>query len=202
VGEQDKNATDVLDRAAQDVKARYVHLTSRAGGDGKKQFEQAILAHNNSIITSIHGTPNDVSKNPNLQFMNLVDKAKRFEHNTRLLEKHTAQLEDLGTFRTPPPGATKNKFLRGNQAPYGEVQTAGRIEGSTAIASDGSRADIKLVKAVQGETTATQDVATENKRTDRKKKDPLPVAEALHERLGDRETSLSAASRHHTNTGP
>jgi hypothetical protein len=60
----------------------------------------------------------------------------------------------------------------------------------------GPRVDIKLAKAGARDTTATQSTQTQNRRTERKKEALLDLADALRERLEDRNKSLSSASRH------
>ena len=76
----DKNALAVLDRAVQDVKARFSRILASTGkGEEKSKLEKALKAHNNSQITTIHGSPNEVSKDENLRFINLQDNALNFE---------------------------------------------------------------------------------------------------------------------------
>ena len=113
----DKNALAVLDRAVQDVKARFSRILASTGkGEEKQKLERAIKGHNNSIHSTVHGAPNEVGKNEDIIFLNLVDNAQKFEHNQQLLDKRQAALEAQGAFRKPLPGVQKDRFRRGFQA--------------------------------------------------------------------------------------
>ena len=82
IADRDVNALAVVDRAVQDVKQRFTRMMARTGaGDEKIKLERALKAHNNAHNATIHGAPNEVGKNPDIQFLNLVDNAARFEHN-------------------------------------------------------------------------------------------------------------------------
>ena len=109
----DKNALAVLDRAVQDVKARFSRILASTGkGEEKNKLEKALKAHNNSYHSTVHGSPNEVGKDQTIQFLNLVDNAEKLEHNQQLLDKRKAELEATGAFRKPLPGVVKNKFRR------------------------------------------------------------------------------------------
>ena len=117
VADRDVNALAVLDRAVQDVKQRFTRLLARTGaGDEKFKLEKALKAHNNAHISTIHGAPNEVGKSQDIQFLNLVDNAAKFEHNTKVLGERTIALEKTGAFRKPLGGVTKNAFRRGFDA--------------------------------------------------------------------------------------
>ena len=86
VSDRDVNSIALLDRCVQDIKQRLSRILARTGkGDEKIKLTQAIQAHNNSINATIHGTPNEVGKNPDLVFMNLVDNAAKFQHNKNMI---------------------------------------------------------------------------------------------------------------------
>ena len=113
VADTNKNALAVLDRAVQDVKARLARIVASTGKRGEKEkLERALKGHNNSIHSTVHGAPNDVGKNEDIIFLDLVDNAAKFEHNKTLLDKRTAALEATSTFRKPLPGVTKDRFRR------------------------------------------------------------------------------------------
>lgn len=203
VADRDVNALAVLDRAVQDVKQRFTRILARTGkGDEKLKLEQAIKGHNNAHHGPIHGSPNEVQKDPQLQFMNLQDNALKIDHNTRILQSRRIKLEAAGAFRKPLEGVIKNPFRRGYDAKWGEVQTVQRVEGSTVVGQDGRRVDIKLVKAVPKETTQTFDVHEESNRQERKREKLFSMMSALAEWLGAREMSLRAAAMHLAKTGP
>ena len=72
VADIDKNALAVLDRAVQDVKARFSRILASTGkGEEKSKLEKALKAHNNSFHSTVHGSPNEVGNDENLVFMNL-----------------------------------------------------------------------------------------------------------------------------------
>jgi hypothetical protein len=99
VADRDVNALAVLDRAVQDVKQRFTRMVARTGaGDEKIKLDKALKAHNIAHISTIHGAPNEVGKNPDVQFLNLVDNAAKFEYNTKVLDQRTIALEKTGAF--------------------------------------------------------------------------------------------------------
>ena len=169
----DKNALAVLDRAVQDVKARFDRILASTGkGEEKSKLEKALKAHNNSFHSTIHGSPNEVGKDENLIFLNLVDNAEKFEHNAQILDKRKVALEATGAFRKPLAGVVKNKFRRGYQAKYDKVEQLREIKGSTVVATDGSTVDIKLIKAVPSNSGQPPDISEDNQRV-QKKRDKL-----------------------------
>ena len=92
----------VLDRAVQDVKARFARILARTGrGEERRKLENALRGHNQSYHSTTHGAPNEVGKSEELRFMNLVDNAEKFEHNAQILDKRKAKLEAAGAFRRP-----------------------------------------------------------------------------------------------------
>ena len=114
VADIDKNALAVLDRAVQDVKARFARILASTGkGEEQNKLEKALKAHNNSFHSTVHGSPNEVGKDENLIFMNLQDNALKLEHNAQILDKRKIALEATGAFRKPLPGVVKNRFRRG-----------------------------------------------------------------------------------------
>ena len=162
VADQDKNALAVLDRAVQDVKARFSRILASTGkGEEKSKLEKALKAHNNSYHSTVHGSPNEVGKDENLIFMSLQDNALNLEHNAKILDKRKVALETTGAFRKPLPGVVKNKFRRGYEAKYGKVEQLREIKGSNVVATDGSQVDIKLVKAIPATSEQPPDISEE-----------------------------------------
>ena len=102
VSDKDVNALAVLDRAVQDVKQRFTRILARSGpGDEKLKLERALKAHNNAHHGTVHGSPNEVSKDSNLKFMNLVDNAQRIEHNIKVLDGRKGNLKKLVLLGSP-----------------------------------------------------------------------------------------------------
>ena len=65
-------------------------MMARTGaGDERVKLERALKAHNNAHISTIHGAPNEVGKSQDIQFLNLVDNAAKFDHNTKVLGDRT-----------------------------------------------------------------------------------------------------------------
>ena len=87
-----------------------------------------------------------------------MDNAAKFEHNTKVLGERTIALEKTGAFRKPLGRVTKNAFRRGFDAKYDKVQQVQAIEGSTVVGTDGSRVDIKLVKAVPAASSQPENI--------------------------------------------
>ena len=193
----DKNALAVLDRAVQDVKERFVRIIARTGkGEELLKLAKALKAHNNSIHSSVHAAPNEVRGNETIIFLNLVDNAQKFEHNAELLDKRKAALEAQGAFRKPLPGVTKDKFRRTDEAKYDKVQQVRDIQGSIVTATDGSKVDIKLVKAVPSNSGQPPDISELNQRVQRKREKLYDMAESISEFIQGREVSLRALAQH------
>jgi hypothetical protein len=197
VADQDKNSLAVLDRAVQDVKARFSRILASTGkGEEKTKLEKSLKAHNNSHNTTIHGSPNEVGKDETVQFLNLVDNALKFEHNQQLLEKRKIALEATGAFRRPLPGVVKNAFRRGYEAKYANVEQVREIKGSNVVSADGSQVDIKLVKAIPATSGQPPDISEENQRVARKRDKLYDMMEAIQEFIGGREVSLRSLAAH------
>ena len=197
VADTDKNALAVLDRAVQDVKARFSRILTGTGkGEEKQKLEKALKAHNNSHNTTVHGSPNEVSKDENLRFMNLADNAEKFEHNAQILDKRKAALEATGAFRKPLTGVVKNKFRRGYEAKYDKVEKLREIKGSTVVATDGSQVDIKLVKAIPSTSGEAENISEENQRQQKKRDKLYDMMEVVQEFVGGREISLRSLAQH------
>ena len=128
--------------------------------------------------------------------MNLVDNAEKFEHNAKILDKGKAALEATGAFRKPLPGVVKNKFRRGFEAKYDKVEQLREIKGSTAVATDGSTVDIKLVKAIPATSGQPQDISEENQRTEKKRQALYDMIENISEFIQNREVSLRSIATH------
>ena len=187
----------MLDRAVLDVKGRFARILARTGkGAERMKLANALKAHNNSYHSTVHGAPNEVKGSEDLVFMNLVDNAQKFEHNAQLLDKRKAALEGAGAFRKPLPGVTKNRFRRGYDAKYDKVQKLREIQGSTAVAQDGSTVDIKLVQAVPTTTGEPGDVSEANQRVQKKRDALYDMVEIIAEFIGGREVSLRSVALH------
>ena len=121
-------------------------------------------------------------------------------HNAEVLDQRVDKLEDKGAFRQPIRGVTKN-FRRGGDAKWGPMQKLDKVEGSSVVAKDGSRVDIKLIQAVP--LSSDEPVAVvESAKTIRIKEQLFPMMEALHEWLGTKEVSLKNVGAHLLRTGP
>ena len=121
-------------------------------------------AHNNSFHSTVHGSPNEVGKDENLIFLNLVDNAEKFQHNVQILDKRKVALEAKGAFRKPLAGVLTNKFRRGYEAKYDTAQQLREIKGSTVVATDGSTVDMKFIKAVPSDSGQPPDISEDNQR--------------------------------------
>ena len=76
-------------------------MARTGAGDEKVKLERVLKAQNNAHISTIHGAPNQIGKGQEIQFLNLVDNAAKFEHNTKVLGQRTIALEKTGAFRKP-----------------------------------------------------------------------------------------------------
>ena len=112
------------------------------------------------------------------------------------MDQRTIALEKTGAFRKPLGGVTKNAFRRGFDAKYDKVQQVQAIEGSTVVGKDGSRVDIKLVKAVPAASSQPENIERETARTEKKKEALFDLMDSLVDWLGGGEKSLRAAALH------
>jgi hypothetical protein len=102
----------------------------------------------------LHNTaPEDVEDEDQVKFLLLQDAARNIVHNKKVLEKRKETLTQAGAFRAPAEGLERKTFKRGNDASYGEKKTLHSFEGSVAVATDGTRIDVKHLKPVHEEST-------------------------------------------------
>jgi hypothetical protein len=82
--------------------------------------------------------------------MLLQDNAGKILHNTKLLNTRKERLNSAGAMRAP---LSTKSFKRGTDATYGGIKQLRDIEGSEAIAQDGTRIDVKHLKAIPENST-------------------------------------------------
>ena len=70
------------------------------------------------------------------------------------------------------------------------------IEGSTVVGTDGSRVDVKLVKAVPAASSQPENIERETARTEKKREALFTLMDTLLIWLGGGEKSLRAAALH------
>jgi hypothetical protein len=149
-----RNSLSVVDRSVASVKMTLAKMMATREGTWKKLLQQAVTALNNTPKAVLHNeAPSKVEENDDVQFMLLQENARNMVHNKKVLERRTRDLKDAGSFRAPLEGLERKTFKRGNDASYGAVKRLEAIEGSTAVATDGTRVDVKHLKAVQEEST-------------------------------------------------
>jgi hypothetical protein len=149
-----RNTLASADRSIASLKITLARMMATREGTWKKLLQQAVEALNNTPKSVLHNeAPAQVEENDEVQFMLLQESARNFEHNKKVLARRTKDLKDAGSFRAPLEGLERKTFKRGNDASYGAVKRLESIEGSTAIATDGSRSDVKHLRAVQEEST-------------------------------------------------
>ena len=82
----------VLDRAIgtirKDVSAR---LMEEPGKTWNQVLGASIVAYNRAIHGTMRDAPNDVAKEPILQYLQISDNAKRYAHNNELAKKRVNQ---------------------------------------------------------------------------------------------------------------
>ena len=112
-----------------------------------------------------------------------------------MLRDRTARLQSEGGFRAPRQEAVR-KFKRGYQATYSEAKKLNRIEGSEAIADDGTRIDVKFLKPVAQDTTEAEPRRMGGNAQEDKKRETLqPIADELYAELESRDIwSMVAAA--------
>jgi hypothetical protein len=144
----------------------------------------------------LHGeSPDGVDDDPKVKFLLQQDQAKNFRHNKRLTERQQARLEADGAFRAPLPGST-NKFKRGFQATYGEVQRPQSVRGGIVTATDGSRHALKQIRTVPVDSSrVTPSFGADTAGPARKRAKGGSILDVLAELLRDGRVSLTKAAQ-------
>ena len=146
-----KDAIAVVDRTIQSLRLTLAKMMAVQKGTWQQLLGKAVNAVNDTPKETLHHeSPAEVSTNPEVKFMLLQDNAGKIRHNIQLLSKRKDRLTSAGGVRAPEAGKS---FKRGTEATYGKVKQLQDIEGSTAIAQDGVRIDVKHLKAVNENST-------------------------------------------------
>ena len=98
---EDRNAIAVVDRSIQTLKKDLATRVARKGGQWSDHFQQTASAYNARPHETVHGTPEDVEKQPATEFRVLQDNADKFQHNKDLTNRRIKAVEDAGAFRAP-----------------------------------------------------------------------------------------------------
>jgi len=143
----------MLLQSAPSQKKTLAKLMATQEGSWQKSLGKAVKAINDTPKeVLLHEAHSEVLDNPEVNFMLLQGNARTLRHNALLLNTRKAHLEEAGAMREPLPAAGES-FKRGHEAAYREVKQLRRIEGSVAVAQDGTRIDVKHLKAVSGNST-------------------------------------------------
>jgi len=196
-----KNSIAVVDRAVGSLKLTLAKMMATRSGSWQVMLQDAVEALNKQPKAVLHNeTPEQVSSNDQVQFMLLQDNARNLVKNKALNERRTKDLRDAGSFRAPAEGLDRKTFKRGTDPSFGEKKTLQAIEGSTAVATDGTRIDVKHLKAVQGESTevtARLGSMADAKSTVKKRGIAAPIRDAARAYIRTREnTSIQALAFH------
>jgi hypothetical protein len=192
-----KNSIAVVDRAVGSLKLTLAKMMATRSGSWRSMLQDAVEALNKQPKAVLHNeTPEQVSSNEQVTFMLLQDGARNLVKNKALQERRTRDLQAAGAFRAPAEGLGRKTFKRGTDPSYGEKKTLQAIEGSTAVATDGTRVDVKYLQAVQGESTevtARLGNLGETKSTAKKREIAGPLRDAARAYIRSREnTSIQA----------
>ena len=104
---EDRNAIAVVDRGIQTLKKDLATRVARKGGQWSDHFQQTASAYNARPHETVHGTPEDVEKQPATEFRVLQDNADRFQHNKDLTNRRIKAVEDaLSEHRRTRQGAS------------------------------------------------------------------------------------------------
>ena len=129
--------------------------------------------------------------------MTEADNADKLKVNQDLLVKRKKKLADLGGFRVPI--AAPKAFQRGFKQRYSsDVNVLEDIKGSVAIATDGTRADVKRILPVHAASDYAEVGLALGDESIQRKKDALVDMMALLYAWADEGegTSVSAADKH------
>jgi len=196
-----QNALASVDRSIQSLKMTLAKMMATRHGSWQKMLPKAVKALNDTPKTVLHhAAPDDVEDDDQVKFMLLQDNARNIAKNKQVLARRKQDLEKAGAFRAPAEGLGRKTFKRGNDPSYGDKKRLEAIEGSTAVATDGTRIDVKHLKAVEGESTnaeARLGGGGESRSTNKKRQDSVPIKSLTIAYLSARETgSLNALAKY------
>ena len=143
----DVNALGLLDRQIGLLKRRLAELHARNDKSWAVNLPGAVGALNRTPKPDVlHGAaPEDVHKDPEVQFMLMQDNARSVQSNANAVQKRGTELEQTGTFR---PQVAVSKFKRNFQATYGNPEQVQRVEGSRVYSTSGQNYPLKQVRIV------------------------------------------------------
>ena len=148
-GNGEPNAISVLDRAIgtirKDVSAR---MMEEPGKTWNQVLGASLVAYNRAIHGTMRDAPNDVGKEPILQYLQISDNAKKYAHNNALAKKRVVRVKELGAFRRPKGKA--KAFKRGFEATWGDKQDLEEVTDATLLKAQGDPRliDVKSVLPV------------------------------------------------------
>ena len=151
-GNASPNDLAVLDRAIQTIRK---DVTSRMMEEPGKTWSKVLKASIVSYNTSIHGTmrdaPNDVAEEPELQYLQISDNAKKYAHNKTVAKRRVARVEELGAFRRPKKAKA---FKRGFEATFGDKEKLEQVTDGTLVKAQGDtrKIDVKSILPVPEST--------------------------------------------------
>ena len=196
----DMNSLSVVDRVIQTLKKRLAESLAAKKGEWAQRLPVVIKQYNATQHPSIHGEPDDFGKAGHevSGFITQAENADKLQFNQKLLEKRKKKLTEEGGFRVPVGGP--KAFHRGfKQAYSGEVFEIQKIEGSTAVAKDGKRVDVKRAMPVHAASGYAEAGFALGDERIQNKKDKLvePLMLELYQWLSPGErVSLSSAAAH------
>ncbi len=134
-------------------------MMEEPGKTWNKVLGASIVAYNRSIHGTMRDAPNDVGKEPILQFLQISDNAKKYKHNDALAKKRVVRAEDAGAFRRPKKAKA---FGRGFEAKFREKENLDTVQNGTLLKATGDQRliDVKSTLPVpvgtdtRGERTA------------------------------------------------
>ncbi len=143
----DLNALGLLDRQISLLKRRVAEMHATTGKSWAVNLQAAVSGLNDTPKPAVlHGAaPGEVREDPEVRFMLMQDQARAIQHNQKITEKKTAELQQARTFR---PQAALTKFKRNFQATYGDPQNVSRVENGRVYSTSGQNYPVKQVKVV------------------------------------------------------
>ena len=181
-GNGEVNSLAVLDAAIaqvrRDVKARLLENPEKSWS---QVLGAAITAHNRRYNSTMRDSPNDVLKpgNEELQFLQISDNSKRFEHNDNLAERRVAKAKDMGAYRAP---LKPKAFKRGFEAAWGPKIELQEVKSGTLLKGRGEDKllDVKAAQVVhRGSDSVADRAVAPRARAGAKREKAAPVIDAL-----------------------
>ncbi|MDA8582770.1 DDE-type integrase/transposase/recombinase [bacterium] len=182
----------VIDRRIQLLKQGLFRDTAnRQTGDWASRVDKAVRALNNTPTEPLMGSdPNDVEKEPVLEFVRRKQGALDHAQNRELAKDRINKLSDAGAFRPEIPA---HNFARSFKPRYGDKEALVDVKDSTRVVGESGKSyPLKYVKPVPVDSTEAvpQALGGSAQHSDRARRELRDYANRVRNRFRGQSTTL------------